>query len=79
MSYEILSLLNKITKSKNSIYMTTDSRDYLRDTISLLNEYKDSFGTFSSSILNQNDELYGISKYQRKALENGGKIYLLTL
>ena len=31
------------------------------------------------SILKKNDELYGISKYQRKALENGGKIYLLTL
>ena len=79
MSYEILSLLNKITKSKNSIYMTTDSPDYFRDTVSLLNEYKDSFGTFSSSILKKNDELYGISKYQRNALENGGKIYLLTL
>jgi tRNA G46 methylase TrmB len=79
MSYEILSLLNKITKSKNSIYMTTDSLDYFRDTVSLLNEHKDSFGTFSSSILKKNDELYGISKYQRKALENGGKIYLLTL
>ena len=51
----------------------------MRDTVSLLNEHKDSFGTFSSSILNKNDELYGISKYQRKALENGGKIYLLTL
>ncbi len=79
MSYEILSLLNKITKSKNSIYMTTDSHDYFRDTVSLLNEYKDSFGTFSSSILKKNDELYGISKYQRKAIENGGKIYQLTL
>jgi len=79
MSYEILSLLNKITKSKNSIYMTTDSPDYFRDTVSLLNEYKDSFGTFSTSILKKNDELYGISKYQRKALEIGGKIYLLTL
>jgi len=76
---EYLDYLNKITKSKNSIYMTTDSSDYLRDTVSLLNEYKDSFGTFSSSILKKNDELYGISKYQRKALENGGKIYLLTL
>ncbi len=79
MSYEILSILKKITKSKNSIYMTTDSSDYLRDTVSLLNEYKDSFGTFSSSILKKNDELYGISKYQRKAIENGGKIHLLTL
>ena len=59
--------------------MTTDSPDYLRDTLSLLNEYKDSFGTFTSSVLKKNDELYGISKYQRKALEIGGKIYLLTL
>ena len=24
------------------------------------------------------DEFYGISKYQRKAIENGGKIYLLV-
>ena len=79
MSYKILSLLNKIIKSKNSIYMTTDSSDYLRDTVSLLNEHKNSLGTFSSSTLNKNDELYGISKYQRKAIENGGKIYLLTL
>ena len=79
MTCKVLDLLSKIIKSKQSIYMTTDSSDYLRDTVSLLNEYKDSFGTFSSSILKKNDELYGISKYQRKALENGGKIYLLTL
>ena len=79
MSYEIISLLNKIIKSKNSIYMTTDSLDYLRDTENLLNEHKDTLGTFSSSILKKNDEFYGVSKYQRKAIENGGKIYLLTL
>ena len=47
--------------------------------LNILNEYKDSFGTFSLSILKKNDELYGISKYQRKAIENGGKIHLLTL
>ena len=59
--------------------MTTDSSVYLRDTVNLLSEYKESFGTFSSSILKKNDALYGISKYQRKAIENGGKIHLLTL
>ena len=79
MSYEILSLLNEIIKSKNSIYMTTDSSSYLRDTVSLLSEHKDSFGTFSLSKLKKNEELYGISKYQRKAIEKGGKIYMLTL
>ena len=34
---------------------------------------------FAEEILKKDDKLYGISKYQRKALENGGKIYLLTL
>ena len=79
MSYKIISLLKKIIKSKNSIYMTTDSPGYLRDTVSLLSKYKDSFGTFSLSKLKKNEELYGISKYQRKAIEKGGEIYLLTL
>ena len=78
MSYKIISLLKKIIKSKNSIYMTTDSPGYLRDTVSLLSKYKDSFGTFSLSKLKKNEELYGISKYQRKAIEKGGEIYLLT-
>ena len=78
MSYKTISLLNKIIKSKDSIYMTTDSIGYLRDTVNLLSEYKDSFGTFSLSKLKKNEELYGISKYQRKAIEKGGEIYLLT-
>ena len=30
------------------------------------------------SKLKKNEELYGISKYQRKAIEKGGDIYLLT-
>ena len=78
MSYKTITLLNKIIKSKNSIYMTTDSIGYLRDTVNLLSKYKDSFGTFSLSKLKKNEELYGISKYQRKAIEKGGEIYLLT-
>ncbi len=78
MSYKTITLLNKVIKSKNSIYMTTDSQAYLRDTVTLLSEFKDSFGTFNLSKLNKNEELYGISKYQRKAIENGGEIYLLT-
>ena len=79
MSYKIICLLKKVIKSKNSIYMTTDSQSYMRDTVNLLGEYKDSFGTFSLSKLQKNEELYGISKYQRKAIEKGGEIYLLTL
>ena len=75
MSYKILKLLVKIIKSKNSIYMTTDSVHYMNDTQNLLNIYKDLIGKYSSSTLRESDELYGISKYQRKAIEKGLNIY----
>ena len=58
--------------------MTTDSESYLNDTQDLLRNYNNFFSDFSVRILSNNDELYGISRYQRKAIEKGGKIYLLT-
>ncbi len=77
MSYKIIKLLRKVIKSKNSIYMTTDSECYLKDTKDLLSENEDYFGSYIQNTLTDKDELYGISRYQRKAIENGGKIYLL--
>jgi tRNA G46 methylase TrmB len=79
MSYETIKLLKKIVKSKNSIFMTTDSESYIKDTERLLNKYKASFGSYKTCILSENNKLYGISRYQRKAIEKEGKIYLLTL
>lgn len=79
MSYETIKLLKKIVKSKNSIFMTTDSVCYIKDTERLLNKYKASFGSYKTCILSENNKLYGISRYQRKAIEKEGKIYLLTL
>ncbi len=78
MTCKVLDLLSKIIKSKQSIYMTTDSESYLNDTQDLLRNYNNFFSDFSVRILSNNDELYGISRYQRKAIEKGGKIYLLT-
>ena len=58
--------------------MTTDSKNYLEDTRDLLDEYRENFGEYNVGIMSKNDKLYGISKYQRKAIEKGEKIYLLT-
>ena len=79
MSYEVIKLLTRIIKEKNSIFMTTDSKSYFNDTKMLLNEHKVFFGDYSSRILRKDEELYGISRYQRKAIEKGRKIYLLIL
>jgi len=76
-SYDVINLMTSITKSKNSIYMTTDSVSYLNHTKSLLIENNDLFGDFRVITLTKNDELYGISRYQKKAIEKGRKIYLL--
>ena len=78
MTCKVLDLLSKIIKSKQSIHMTTDSESYLNDTQDLLRNYNNFSSDFSVRILSNNDELYGISRYQRKAIEKGGKIYLLT-
>ena len=78
-SHETLRLLNKIIKLKNSIFMTTDSKTYLNYSENLLNQHKDIIEYYSVSILSKNDNLYGISRYQRKAIQKGGKIYLLTI
>tara|TARA_Y100000816_G_scaffold259997_1_gene215947 strand:+ start:430 stop:1134 length:705 start_codon:yes stop_codon:yes gene_type:complete len=78
MSYETLRLLCKIVKLKNSTHMTTDSETYLNYSENLLSQHRDIVENYSVSTLSKNDKLYGISRYQRKAIEKGGKIYLLT-
>ena len=77
-SYNIICLLTEIIKSKNSIHITTDSEPYLKDIENLFNVHKDYIGNYKFSILNEKHELYGISRYQLKAIKNGKKIYLLT-
>ena len=78
-SFEFLELLSKIIKSENSIYITTDSRSYLNDIKDIFSENKDCLSTYDVKILSKNDKLYGISRYQRKAIEKGRNIYQLTL
>ena len=77
MSEKTLILLTKVIKSKNSIFLTTDSELYLRHTKKLLNNNKDLVREYQSCILQKNHELWGISRYQRKAIDKKGKIYLI--
>ena len=79
MSHKTIEHLTRIIKSKNSIFVTTDSEKYLKDTEDLLDNYKDDFGNYLSIAMTKNHYLFGISRYQRKAIEKGGKIYLLTI
>ena len=74
-SYGTIKTLYEIIKYKNSIYITTDSEPYMNDIKDLLNDHKNVIGEYSVRILVENDDLYGISKYQKKAIEKGGKIY----
>lgn len=77
-SNETIKFLINIVKSKKSIYITTDSKTYLEDVVNLLRVRKNTLINYEFSILSKNHKLYGISRYQRKAIEKGGKIYLLT-
>ncbi len=77
-TYEVIKLLTNVVKSKHSIYITTDSVDYLRNIENLLSENKQSFGTYDLRAMSNNEQLFAISKYQRRALEKGGKIYQLV-
>ena len=51
---------------------------YLSVSFSFGSKIVESLASEGLSKLKKNEELYGISKYQRKAIEKGGEIYLLT-
>ncbi len=78
-SYGTIKILSEIIKSKNSIYITTDSESYMSDIKDLLDDHKKVIGEYSIRILMENDDLYSISKYQRKAIEKGEKLYQIII
>ncbi len=78
-NYENIKLFSKLIKSSNSIFITTDSKDYIENIENILKLYRNELGNFNISILSSKDELYGISRYQRKAIKKDKKIYLLKI
>ena len=78
-NFENIKLLKNIIKSKNSIFITTDSISYLNDIKNIYLDNKNYLGKINMKILSNKDKYYGISRYQRKAIEKGGKIYQITI
>ena len=78
-SLENLKVFNRIMKTRNSIYITTDSQKYFNEIRKILTNNEDLLGDFSHGVLTNKDTLYDVSRYQRKAIKNGGKIYQLTI
>ncbi len=78
-NFENIKLLKDIIKSKNSIFITTDSISYLNDIKNIYLDNKNYLGKINMKILSNKDKYYGISRYQRKAIEKGGKIYQITI
>ena len=78
-SFQNIQLFNYVTKYKHSTKITTDSESYVESIKEIFHEKKEFLDELKFETLNKNDELYGISRYQRKAIEKGQKIYLLTI
>ena len=74
-----IKLIVNLIKKRNSIYITTDSEEYFQYIEKLIIDQKEFFGEVKLEILNENDKLFNISRYQRKATKNGEKIYLITI
>ena len=77
-SLENLELFNQVIKTKKSIYITTDSLEYFKSIAILYNNTK-LLGNLDAGKLLKSNPLYGVSKYQRKAIEKGGNIYLIRI
>ena len=78
-SHKNLSIFKRVVKSKNSIYITTDSISYLNYIKNIISNNHKKLFDHDIATLSKNDELYGVSRYQRKAIENGGNIYQITI
>ena len=71
-------MLMNIMRSKNSIFITTDSERYLKDIREIFRKNITELGKVSICKLSQKDSLYGVSRYQRKAIDKGKAIYQIT-
>ena len=79
LSYKNINFFNQIIKSKNSIYITTDSYDYMKYVRDRIKKKKNILGNITIKTLSMKDKFYGISKFQRKGIEKGRKIYLIVI
>ncbi len=78
LSLENIIKISGIVKNKYSSYITTDSEIYFNYINEIFSSNSNIIHKNKNKILSKNDRLYGVSRYQRKAIKNGKKIYQLT-
>ena len=72
---ENLNLIKEKLKKNGKIIITTDSREYFDFIFDLSKNKKLEFKNIKFSELENDNELYGISNYQRKAIVKNHKLY----
>ena len=72
-----LNLIKTILKKDGKIIITTDSRDYYDFIFNLSKDKKFKFHKSNFGILQNDNKLYGISNYQRKAIVKKHKLYYI--
>ena len=76
---ENLNLMASKLKKNCSIVVTTDSLDYYEYIVSMFKNKDLIFRTMEHEELKTTDKLYGISTYQRKAINRKAKIYKVEI
>ena len=76
---ENLNLLVPKLKKKCSIIITTDSLDYYEYIISMSEDKNPIWDKIEYGELTNSDSLYGVSAYQRKAINKNNKIYKVEI
>ena len=76
---EFIALMYKKIKNGGKVIVTTDSSSYFSSILEIIKSEEIDFEETVQKLLDKGDELYDISKYQKKGIEKGRKIHLVEL
>ncbi|MDC3171739.1 tRNA (guanosine(46)-N7)-methyltransferase TrmB [Pelagibacteraceae bacterium] len=76
---EFIALMYKKIENNGKVIITTDSSSYFLSILEIIKNEEIDFEETVQKILKKDDELYGISKYQKKGIEKGRNIHFVEL